>query len=291
MFCKNCGTEIHETARFCHGCGAKVEQESCSPVCPACGTPAKAGAKFCRNCGTALGGGSPAPSAADDPNRPVCSYCGMQLASMDELCPECGLEAVTMQKYMDSWVCPECSELLDKGYSCPYCGKKAVLRRSLSAQGQSAPAPAPKPVPAPAPVPSFEPAQMSQPAQRTAADAPKPAQMSEPAQRPAAPAQRPAADAPPVVNAEITSVTITDGAPVAAPVRTPETGRQQTPLRASDRLKQQAGTAARQAAKTVLQKIMEIETPASSLPGETRVALNSEQMNVLSAVARSLFRR
>ena len=94
-----------------------------------------------------------------------------------------------------------------------------------------------------------------------------------------------------MVTTAVTSATITDGAPIAAPMRKPEVGQQQTPRRASDRLKQQAGTAARQAAKTVLQKIMEIETPASSLPGETRVALNSEQMNVLSAVARSLFRR
>lgn len=149
MFCKNCGTVINSTTRFCPGCGAKVEQKPDSSVCPACGTPVKTGAKFCENCGATLGGAVllSSPPAVDDPNRPVCPYCGMQLASMDDHCPECGLKAVTMQEYLDSWVCPECSEVLSKGETCPYCGKKAVPRRSMSAQQQPAPAPAPQPAP------------------------------------------------------------------------------------------------------------------------------------------------
>lgn len=304
MFCKNCGTEINGTAKFCPGCGAKVEKKTDSSVCPACGALVKPGAKFCENCGATLDGAvSPsAPSAVDDPNRPVCPYCGMQLAAMDDCCPECGLQAVTMQEYLDSWVCPECSEVLSKGETCPYCHKKAVLRRTMSAQQQPAPAPAPAPV--------FS----SAPAQRADAAAPSycpacGAALKEgikfctacgaAVNRPSAPSLKPlplpkrvpAGGAAPVVTATVTSATITDGAPVATPMRKPEVGRQQTPGRASDRLKQQAGTAARQAAKTVFQKILEIETPASGMPGETRTTLNSEQMSALSTVARSLFRR
>lgn len=304
MFCKNCGTEINGTARFCLGCGAKVEQQPDSSVCPVCGAPVKTGAKFCENCGATLGGAvlPSAPPAVDDPNRPVCPYCGLQLDSMDDHCPECSLKAVTMQEYLDSWVCPECSEVLSKGETCPYCGKKAVLRRSMSAQQQ--------PAPAPAPAPTFS----SAPAQRPDAAAPSycPAcgaalkadikfctECGAAVNRPSAPAleplplpkRMPAGGAAPVVTAAVTSATITDGAPVAAPMRKPEVGRQQTPRRASDRMKQQAGTAARQAVKTVFQKILEIETPASGMPGETRTTLNSEQMSVLSTVARSLFKR
>lgn len=312
MFCKNCGTEINGTAKFCPGCGAKVEKKTDSSVCPACGALVKPGAKFCENCGATLDGAvSPsAPSAVDDPNRPVCPYCGMQLASMDDHCSECALKAVTMQEYLDSWVCPECSEVLSKGETCPYCGKKAVPRRSMSAQQQPAPAPALQsgPEPAPAPVSS------SAPAQRPAAAAPSYCcecgaalkadikfctACGAAVNRPSAPALKPlplpkrvpAGGAVPVVTATVTSATITDGAPVATPMRKPEVGRQQTPGRASDRLKQQAGTAARQVAKTVFQKILEIETPASGMPGETRTTLNSEQMSALSTVARSLFRR
>lgn len=94
-----------------------------------------------------------------------------------------------------------------------------------------------------------------------------------------------------MVTATVTSATITDGDPIATPMRKPEVGRQQTPQRASDRLKQQAGAAARQAAKMAFQKILEVESPASGMPGETRIPLNSEQMSVLSTVARSLFGR
>ena len=319
MFCKNCGTEINGTARFCRGCGAKVEQKPDSSVCPACGAAVKTGVKFCGNCGATLDGAvSPsAPSAVDDPNRPVCPYCGMQLASMDDCCPECGLQAVTMQEYLDSWVCPECSEVLSKGETCPYCHKKAVLRRTMSAQQQPAPAPAPAPAPVfssasaqrpAAPVPSSAPANRSVAA--TSSHCPECGaalkvgvkfcpecgaavnQPSAPALEPLPlPKRVPAGGAAAVAATAVTSATITDGAPIAAPMQKPEVGHQQTPRRASDRLKQQAGTAARQVAKTVFQKILEIETPASGMPGETRTTLNSEQMSALSTVARSLFRR
>ena len=310
MFCKNCGTQINDTTKFCPGCGAKVEQKPDSSVCPACGTPVKTGAKFCENCGATLGGAvlSSESPAMEDPNRPVCPYCGMQLASMDDHCSECALKAVTMQEYLDSWVCPECSEILSKGYSCPYCGKKAVLRRSMSAQQQPAPAPQPVPAPAPQPVPSSAPAQGTAAAASSycrecgaalKADIKFCTACGAAVNRPSAPAleplplpkRMPAGGAAPVVTATVTSATITDGAPVATPMRKPEVGSQKTPRKASDRLKQQAGTAARQAVKTALQKIMEIETPASGMPGETRTTLNSEQMSVLSTVARSLFKR
>lgn len=197
MFCKNCGTKIKDTARFCPGCGMKVERKTDRFVCPTCGEPVKAGEKFCRNCGTNLGSTvvMQAPQAIEDQNHQV---------SMD------------------------CTTTLN--------------------------------------------------------------QPSVPALQPL-PKRVPSGSAASVVTTAITSATITDGDPVPAPMRKPQTGKQNTPRRASDRMKQQAGTMARQAVKTVFQKIMEIETPASSVPGEIRTALNSEQMSVLSSVARSLFKR
>ena len=235
MFCKNCGKEINDTARFCRGCGAKVEQKPDSLVCPACGAHVKIGVKFCEDCGTALDGGrpgvlSPAPAPQSGPEpapAPVSSSAPAQgtAAAASSYCRACGASLKADIKF------------------CTACGA-AVNRPS---------APALKPLPLPKRVP--------------------------------------AGGAAPVVTATVTSATITDGAPVATPMRKPEVGRQQTPGRASDRLKQQAGTAARQVAKTVFQKILEIETPASGMPGETRTTLNSEQMSALSTVARSLFRR
>ena len=60
MICKNCGTENRDTAKFCMGCGAKLElpatpaPEEKSIFCATCGTQNSGTASFCKNCGTAL---------------------------------------------------------------------------------------------------------------------------------------------------------------------------------------------------------------------------------------------
>ena len=51
-FCPNCGAALTPGARFCSGCGQKLQA---SNVCPACGQEVPAGAKFCTNCGQKLG--------------------------------------------------------------------------------------------------------------------------------------------------------------------------------------------------------------------------------------------
>ena len=54
VICKNCGQELADNAKFCRGCGAKVEapeapaaEEMSSLNCTSCGSPLKAGSKFC----------------------------------------------------------------------------------------------------------------------------------------------------------------------------------------------------------------------------------------------------
>ena len=53
MTCRYCGNEVNEGAKFCPGCGKRVDGPA---VCPVCGAaPAVEGAKFCAECGAPLG--------------------------------------------------------------------------------------------------------------------------------------------------------------------------------------------------------------------------------------------
>ena len=52
MFCKNCGKEISEGAKFCSSCGTAIGNKP--RVCASCGTEIEEGAVFCANCGAAL---------------------------------------------------------------------------------------------------------------------------------------------------------------------------------------------------------------------------------------------
>ncbi len=51
--CVKCGTPLPSDAKFCSGCGAKVEEAAAS-FCRNCGTALKAAAKFCHSCGHAV---------------------------------------------------------------------------------------------------------------------------------------------------------------------------------------------------------------------------------------------
>lgn len=51
IFCLECGTRLDANARFCFNCGAKVQQ---STVCPNCGEKLNPGAHFCPGCGTKI---------------------------------------------------------------------------------------------------------------------------------------------------------------------------------------------------------------------------------------------
>lgn len=50
-FCPSCGNPVQEGARFCSGCGAKLQTKA---FCPACGAEVAAGAAFCSMCGTKI---------------------------------------------------------------------------------------------------------------------------------------------------------------------------------------------------------------------------------------------
>ncbi|MBD0280731.1 MAG: AAA family ATPase [Thermoleophilaceae bacterium] len=63
LTCGACGTENPAGARFCMGCGARLERR-----CPSCGTPAPPEARFCMNCGSALDAlQAPVPAQPEPP--------------------------------------------------------------------------------------------------------------------------------------------------------------------------------------------------------------------------------
>ena len=50
--CVKCGTALVQGAKFCSGCGEKVEVVSGTVFCSECGNKMDINAKFCSNCGT-----------------------------------------------------------------------------------------------------------------------------------------------------------------------------------------------------------------------------------------------
>lgn len=54
--CKNCGTELPDTVKFCGKCGNSVieEEKNENLFCPQCGASLELGARFCGKCGTAI---------------------------------------------------------------------------------------------------------------------------------------------------------------------------------------------------------------------------------------------
>lgn len=63
--CPKCGKELKDTARFCGGCGAKLEvavpeASHQGNACQKCGNPLKPGAKFCVKCGAKQESAAPA---------------------------------------------------------------------------------------------------------------------------------------------------------------------------------------------------------------------------------------
>ncbi|MCL1849792.1 MAG: zinc ribbon domain-containing protein [Bacteroidetes bacterium] len=56
MFCINCGKKLPDDAKFCSGCGKRVETKeekiiNTVPICSSCGEELKPGNKFCIKCG------------------------------------------------------------------------------------------------------------------------------------------------------------------------------------------------------------------------------------------------
>ena len=64
--CPKCGKELKDTAKFCGGCGTKLEAAPApapEAVCPSCGNALRPGAKFCGKCGAKT-------AAAPEPAQP-----------------------------------------------------------------------------------------------------------------------------------------------------------------------------------------------------------------------------
>jgi len=64
--CSACNTQLPESAKFCHECGAAVG----AATCPACQAPIKAGAKFCAHCGATIGSAAAEQAIASDLDEP-----------------------------------------------------------------------------------------------------------------------------------------------------------------------------------------------------------------------------
>ena len=77
--CAKCGTRLPAGARFCSGCGEKIEVPA-SVFCPECGTKLDKNARFCFSCGARV------------QHNPVCPACGAQLVPGARFCPDCGTQ-------------------------------------------------------------------------------------------------------------------------------------------------------------------------------------------------------
>ena len=51
MYCRNCGKEVENNAKFCHNCGQPVNSGT---LCPACGATTNPQAMYCVKCGASL---------------------------------------------------------------------------------------------------------------------------------------------------------------------------------------------------------------------------------------------
>lgn len=76
--CPACQTKLPKDAKFCFGCGAKIEKEPEGIVCPDCGAKLPKGARFCCECGRKMAMVCPV-CGAETGSGPFCMSCGAKL--------------------------------------------------------------------------------------------------------------------------------------------------------------------------------------------------------------------
>ena len=76
--CPSCGAPLAQDAKFCQGCGYKVQEEG--KICPTCQNPVAADAKFCPHCGGKVESSTPK----------FCPNCGKPTQEGMRFCAECG---------------------------------------------------------------------------------------------------------------------------------------------------------------------------------------------------------
>lgn len=76
--CPGCKTPVPAGAKFCPGCGQKIET---AKPCPKCGQEAPVGSKFCPHCGQSLLAAAKCPKCQTDlePGAKFCPNCGEKL--------------------------------------------------------------------------------------------------------------------------------------------------------------------------------------------------------------------
>lgn len=268
MFCRKCGTAVKDTARFCPGCGLNIERKPApvdKPTCHKCGAFVKENAKFCKSCGAKL----TAPTA--QPEIKYCG-CGAPIKEGTKFCKKCGAPIPAAAPKPDAPRCTCGAELRPGAKFCKKCG--APVSGGYQALNI--------PVPPDATVTVSDRAGIL---------------VCPSCSRGLSPSQRFCPDC---------------GVEAVSTASATQKDAQRTPIK-------KAGNAARQAAEKVVPKVkavipkvkaiipkvkafipiaktagkgvLEIESPAASTSGEMRTALDSEQIKVLSSVARSLIRR
>lgn len=154
--CKNCGDDVPSDASFCIKCGSKVTFES-TLLCKNCGSELPADASFCVYCGSKINI-EEKESYSETSNEKRCNKCGGVIGEGDDFCTNCGakiekeiitdvqenileepsesivhqgnveteIEALSASEKLETQnVCPNCGELLEKGFLfCTNCGQK-----------------------------------------------------------------------------------------------------------------------------------------------------------------------
>lgn len=83
--CKNCGTVVSDTAKFCTECGTKIEREL---KCANCGAVLAENAKFCMECGTKVGtveNITPVKESVEETVKPMIVQDGDHYTTLDQI--------------------------------------------------------------------------------------------------------------------------------------------------------------------------------------------------------------
>ncbi len=144
--CTNCGTDIHETRRYCFFCGEKNELafKKGSLYCPKCGNAIENG--ICPNCGKEKNNILVRSENPEDLR--CCSVCGGKTYEDDFFCANCGNEnyinkpikpssdkpieekqeeiIIPRRIHLDDYHCPECGGYFDMEGFCWNCAVDRV---------------------------------------------------------------------------------------------------------------------------------------------------------------------
>lgn len=115
MICKSCGTQNSDKAKFCHGCGQKLESAETDMICKVCGKSIKKGVQFCKHCGSVVGNNenlesNSEPKPEEETKKRLCPSCGNEVKEGKMFCGACGTALAVQQKSNDDFIFDELYE-------------------------------------------------------------------------------------------------------------------------------------------------------------------------------------